>query len=81
MKLLAGLGNPGAQYVGTRHNMGFMTLDKFADLCSASFDREGFHGVYGIIKNPAFPEPIIIAKPQTFMNLSGDCVPTFGRLF
>ena len=81
MKLIAGLGNPGAQYVGTRHNMGFMTLDKFADLCSASFDREGFNGVYGIIKNPAFPEPIIIVKPQTFMNLSGDCVRPLADYF
>jgi PTH1 family peptidyl-tRNA hydrolase len=81
MKLIAGLGNPGAQYEGTRHNMGFKTIEKFADLCSASFDREGFKGIYGIVKNPLFPEPVIIVKPQTFMNLSGDCVRPLADYF
>lgn len=81
MKLIAGLGNPGVQYDGTRHNMGFKTLDKFADMCKASFDRDGFKGVYGIIKNSDFPEPIIIVKPQTFMNLSGDCVRPLADYF
>jgi len=81
MKLIAGLGNPGAQYDGTRHNMGFMTLDKFADICTASFDREGFKGVYAIVKTPALPEPVILVKPQTFMNLSGDCVRAIADYF
>jgi PTH1 family peptidyl-tRNA hydrolase len=81
MKLIAGLGNPGAKYDGTRHNMGFKTLDKFADICSASFDREGFNGLYGIVRNPALPEPVIIVKPQTFMNLSGDCVRPLADYF
>lgn len=74
MKLFVGLGNPGKEYEWTRHNMGFVALDKFADLSSGLFDRHDFKGDYGIIKNPSFDEPIIILKPQTFMNLSGTCV-------
>ena len=74
MKLIVGLGNPGKQYEGTRHNMGFMVLDCFAELCAGDFDRDRFNGIYGIVKNDAFPEPIIIAKPMTFMNASGDFI-------
>jgi PTH1 family peptidyl-tRNA hydrolase len=74
MKMYVGLGNPGKEYEGTRHNMGFRALDRFADLAGAVFDRQGFKGVYGVVRNPAFAEPIIILKPQTFMNLSGASV-------
>ena len=74
MKLFVGLGNPGKQYEGTRHNMGYMAVDKFMELVHADFDRSGFKGVYGIVKNPAFDEPIIVLKPETFMNLSGESV-------
>lgn len=81
MKLFVGLGNPGKEYEGTRHNMGFITIDKFADLVGASFDRSGFKGEYGIVKNPIFKEPIVIAKPLTFMNLSGECVRPLADYF
>ena len=74
MKLFVGLGNPGKEYEWTRHNMGFVTLDKFAEMASGSFDHSDFKGQYGIIKNPLFSEPILILKPQTFMNLSGTSV-------
>ena len=74
MKLFVGLGNPGKQYEGTRHNMGYMAVDKFMELVHADFDRSGFKGVYGIVKNPALDEPIIVLKPETFMNLSGESV-------
>ena len=74
MKLFVGLGNPGKEYEGTRHNMGFVTLDKFAEMANGSFDHSDFKGQYGIIKNPLFSEPILILKPQTFMNLSGTSV-------
>ena len=81
MKLFVGLGNPGKQYEGTRHNMGFIVVDKFMEMAHADFDRSGFHGTYGIVKNPAFPEPIVVLKPETFMNLSGtsvsECVSFF----
>jgi peptidyl-tRNA hydrolase, PTH1 family len=81
MKLFVGLGNPGREYEGTRHNMGFKTLDKFAELVQADFDREEFKGVYTIVKNPTFKEPIILCKPQTFMNLSGTCVSPLAAFF
>lgn len=74
MKLFVGLGNPGKEYEWTRHNMGFVTLDKFAEMANGSFDHSDFKGQYGIIKNPLFSEPILILKPQTFMNLSGASV-------
>lgn len=74
MKLFVGLGNPGKEYEWTRHNMGFVTLDKFAEMANGSFDHSDFKGQYGIIKSPLFSEPILILKPQTFMNLSGTSV-------
>lgn len=74
MRLFVGLGNPGRQYEGTRHNMGYMAVDKFMELVHADFDRSGFKGVYGIVKNPTLAEPIIVLKPETFMNLSGESV-------
>jgi len=74
MKLFVGLGNYGKEYEGTRHNMGFKTIEKFADLVHGDFSHEGFKGLYGIVKNPAFEDVILICMPQTYMNLSGTCV-------
>lgn len=74
MKLFVGLGNPGKEYDGTRHNMGFMCVDRFMDMAGGVFDRTDFKGEYGVIKNPNFPEPIVVLKPHTFMNLSGESV-------
>lgn len=81
MKLFVGLGNPGKQYEGTRHNMGFIVVDKFMEMVHADFDRSGFHGTYGIVKNPAFSEPIVVLKPETFMNLSGTSVSECASFF
>lgn len=74
MKLVVGLGNPGRQYQGTRHNMGYMVVDRLAELFSCDFDYNKFKGVYGICKNPALPETVLFAKPETFMNLSGEFI-------
>lgn len=74
MKLIVGLGNPGKQYEGTRHNMGFMVLDEFAEMLSVDIDKEGFKGNYVLVRHPSFPEPFILFKPTTFMNLSGEAV-------
>ena len=81
MKLFVGLGNPGKEYEGTRHNMGFITIDKFTDIVGGSFDRSGFKGKYGIVKSPLFNETIIIGKPETFMNLSGEFVKPLADYF
>ncbi|MGM9813406.1 MAG: aminoacyl-tRNA hydrolase [Candidatus Enteromonas sp.] len=81
MKLIVGLGNPGKEYEGTRHNMGFITLDKFAELCQVDLDREGFKGKYTMVKHPSFDEPVILLEPQTFMNLSGESVQPLMAYF
>jgi len=67
MKLIVGLGNPGKKYDFTRHNIGFMALDAFANVhkLTFSFDKK-LKGE--LIKNPEY----ILLKPQTFMNLSGE---------
>ncbi|MDY6391671.1 MAG: aminoacyl-tRNA hydrolase [Bacilli bacterium] len=74
MKVVVGLGNPGKQYEKTRHNMGFLVIDQLTDIFSCDLNYEKFKGIYGICKNPALLEPTIFAKPETFMNLSGEFV-------
>jgi len=72
MKLLVGLGNPGVQYVKTRHNIGFMTLGKVAEIFPTRVLRadKTVH-VYGTtIEN----QSVLLIKPQTYMNLSGIAV-------
>lgn len=79
MKLIVGLGNPGKEYEGTRHNCGFRVVDAFADLVSVDIDREGFKGVYGKFKLD--DEDVILFKPHTFMNLSGTAVQEIVHYF
>ncbi|MBQ4255998.1 MAG: aminoacyl-tRNA hydrolase [Bacilli bacterium] len=81
MKLIVGLGNPGKEYEHTRHNMGFDALDKLAYVLSADFDRSGFKGRYALVKNPSLPEPVILLKPETYMNLSGESVRAISDYF
>lgn len=81
MKLIVGLGNPGKEYAATRHNMGFMAIDEFADMAGFLFDRRMFNGEYVLIKEGRLPEPVLLLKPQTFMNLSGECVQPFASYF
>lgn len=81
MKLFVGLGNPGKQYEGTRHNLGFIALDKFSDMLDVSLDRTGFKGEYCLVKDPRFEETIILLKPMTFMNLSGESVREISDYF
>ena len=72
MKLFVGLGNPGKKYEHTRHNMGFDVIDLFADLSQIDVDKEAFHGEIG--RGELFDEDIMLFKPTTFMNLSGNAV-------
>lgn len=74
MKLIVGLGNPGKEYEKTRHNMGFMVVDGLMEILQGDFDHEKFNGVFGIIKNPSLSETVILAKPMTFMNNSGEFI-------
>ena len=79
MKLLVGLGNPGKKYEGTRHNMGFMTLDLFSDVSKIDINREAFQGMIG--RGKLFGEDVMLLKPTTFMNLSGHAVSEVVNYF
>ena len=79
MKLIVGLGNPGRQYVGTRHNCGYMVLDTLAEMFKLDIDRDGFRGKY--VKFKAEDEDVILLKPETFMNLSGESVREIANFY
>jgi PTH1 family peptidyl-tRNA hydrolase len=68
-KLIVGLGNPGAKYANTRHNVGWMALNAFARNHGVSIDRNGYQGLYGEMRWEG--EKVILLEPMTFMNLSG----------
>lgn len=72
MKLLVGLGNPGNKYVGTRHNIGFMVAERFAERHRISLKKKGYQGIYGVGR--AITEETTVLLPQTFMNRSGTSV-------
>ena len=72
MRLLVGLGNPGKEYAQTRHNMGFMAVDVLVHRFSFSSWKKGFKGQFctGEIDG----EKVVLLKPETYMNLSGESV-------
>lgn len=72
MKLIAGLGNPGPKYEGTRHNIGFLVVRKLAAEADIALKRQGHQGVYGVGR--CGNEEATLLLPQTFMNLSGASV-------
>ena len=72
MYLIVGLGNPESDYSGTRHNMGFDVINKLAKECEIEVSRTNFKALYG--KGVIAEEKVILLKPQTFMNLSGESV-------
>jgi PTH1 family peptidyl-tRNA hydrolase len=72
VKLIVGLGNPGANYNNTRHNIGFLAADNIADRNRLIFKESSFNAQISI--GTAYEESIIIAKSQTYMNLSGEAV-------
>ena len=72
MKLFVGLGNPGAKYAGNRHNIGFMALDRIAEDHGFSPWRRGYQGQ--VSEGRLGSEKVVLLKPETFMNLSGQSV-------
>ncbi len=72
MLLIAGLGNPGAEYEVTRHNIGFMFLDRLAELHGISCTSQGLSSLWG--RGSIAGEEVLLVKPQTYMNRSGDAV-------
>ena len=79
MKLIVGLGNPGKEYDMTRHNTGFYCLDVLSDEMNQSIDKEKFKGLYTKFKYKG--EDVILLKPQTYMNNSGESVAAVMQFF
>lgn len=75
MKLIVGLGNPGKEYENTRHNMGFRALECYAMNKNIKFDKKKFNGIYSEYNYNN--EKIILLKPQSYINLSGEVIKKF----
>lgn len=72
MYIIAGLGNPGRQYAHTRHNVGYDTIDLLAEKYHIDVDTGKFKGLIG--KGAIEGQKVILVKPLTYMNLSGECI-------
>ena len=72
VKLIVGLGNPGPKHLWTRHNAGFIVLDRFVSLHGMQTTRKSFSGLYG--EGEFQGNRLVLLKPQTYMNLSGRSV-------
>lgn len=72
LKLVVGLGNPGKEYEYTRHNVGFMAIDDLASMLNTKINKKKKKGVIGVAETEKFG--VILLKPYTFMNLSGEAV-------
>jgi len=72
MYLIVGLGNPEEEYSETRHNMGFCTIDKLAKQYNIEINKSKFKGLYGM--GLIEEEKVVLLKPQTYMNLSGESI-------
>lgn len=76
MKLIVGLGNPGKEYENTKHNMGFMAIDKFANEKGLNINKEKFGGLY-VDYLLSTGEKLILLKPQKYINLSGEVIKKY----
>ena len=79
MYLVVGLGNPGKVYSQTRHNVGFLVVDRLAGAHRITVSRERFHSIWGT--GVIARHRLIVAKPQTFMNRSGQAVEALMAYF
>jgi peptidyl-tRNA hydrolase, PTH1 family len=77
VKVIVGLGNPGAKYRGTRHNIGFAVLDELARRANAAFDAAPVDAMTARWRD----RDTLLAKPMTFMNASGEAVGALLRYF
>ena len=79
MKLVVGLGNSGVEYEKTRHNIGFMVIDKVADNLGIKVNKKKYGGLYGeaIYKG----EKVLLMKPQEYINLSGNVIKKYVDYF
>jgi len=82
LKLVLGLGNDGPEYRWTRHNVGFMVADEIAQRCGAIFAARGDLGRVAYSAEASFAgERVVLAKPRTLMNRSGQAVAALGRKY
>ena len=72
MKIIAGLGNPGREYIGTRHNVGFSAITAISDKTGIDVSEKKFKASIG--KGIIHGEKVILIKPETYMNLSGESI-------
>lgn len=79
MRLVVGLGNPGPKYEGHRHNVGFMVMDRWAERLNAGPFREKFQGQFA--KTTFADDDVVLLKPMTYMNLSGESVQKAMQFF
>lgn len=79
MKLIAGLGNPGRDYAGTRHNIGFGVVTRISDKYNIPLTSKEHKAVCG--KGMVGGEKVILAQPQTFMNLSGESIRSIADYY
>ena len=79
MYIIVGLGNPEPEYANTRHNMGFHVINKLAQKHEISLNRTKYNAIYGT--GIVAGEKVILIKPQTFMNNSGESVVEFVRFY
>jgi len=77
--LIVGLGNPGKEYAGTKHNCGFRAIDRISESLGCKIDKAKFQGLYG--QTVYQGTKLYLLKPQTFMNLSGRSVLQLSAYF
>ena len=81
MKLIVGLGNPGREYQDTRHNVGFLVVDELARRYQLALTMAPSQVPETFVAKRYGPEPLLVAKPLTFMNRSGDAVAALMRYY
>ncbi len=77
--LIVGLGNPGKEYAGTRHNCGFRAIDILAEKLQCNINKSKFQGLYGQVSYNGYK--LLLLKPHTYMNLSGKSVLQMSAYF
>ena len=75
MYIIAGLGNPGRKYAHTRHNVGFDAIDRLSGIYQIPVEEKKFQGLFGT--GFIGGQKVALVKPQTYMNLSGECIRDF----
>lgn len=79
MKIVAGLGNPGPKYETTRHNAGFLAVDRLIDAWKATGPTYNYQGA--VYQATVGSEKVMLVKPETFMNNSGECIAPLMKFY